>query len=201
MSGPVTEWGGPLRWIRYRFINEHQAGTAVAISYRAVSICKAERTRKSWGEGKKTKKRRGERRKKKSPKIETGTKKKGVFLSQLRYCFEKVLPLGPECQLAFINSLCQRQAMWSSMPMNSSTPLLTCVFIRPPTLEIKFTWHFMFLLFMSSTAVHFMGFCLPLQAPFDNPAITLALSPPFVALCAKGFDIHPLRPPPVAANR
>lgn len=38
---------GGLRWIRYGFINEHQAGMAVAISYRVVSICKAERTRKS----------------------------------------------------------------------------------------------------------------------------------------------------------
>lgn len=45
MSVLVTEGG--LRWIRYGFINEHQAGMAVAISYRVVSICKAERTRKS----------------------------------------------------------------------------------------------------------------------------------------------------------
>lgn len=36
--------GGGLRWIRYRFINEQQAGTAVADSYHAVSICKAGRT-------------------------------------------------------------------------------------------------------------------------------------------------------------
>lgn len=42
MSVLVT--GGGLRWIRYRFINEQQAGTAVADSYHAVSICKAGRT-------------------------------------------------------------------------------------------------------------------------------------------------------------
>lgn len=41
--------GGGLRWIRYRFINEQQAGTAVAVSYRAVSICKAGRTRGGGG--------------------------------------------------------------------------------------------------------------------------------------------------------
>lgn len=49
MSASVTEGG--LRWIRYGFINEHQAGMAVAISYRVVSICKAERTRKSGKRG------------------------------------------------------------------------------------------------------------------------------------------------------
>lgn len=42
----MTEGG--LRWIRYRFINEHQAGMAVAISYHVVSICKAQRTK--WKE-------------------------------------------------------------------------------------------------------------------------------------------------------
>lgn len=46
MSASVTEGG--LRWIRYGFINEQQAGTAVAISYRVVSICKAGRTREKW---------------------------------------------------------------------------------------------------------------------------------------------------------
>ena len=50
MSAVVTEGG--LRWIRYGFINEHQAGMAVAISYHVVSICKAERTRKSGKRGK-----------------------------------------------------------------------------------------------------------------------------------------------------
>lgn len=49
MSVLVTEGG--LRWIRYGFINEHQAGMVVAISYRVVSICKAERTRKSGKRG------------------------------------------------------------------------------------------------------------------------------------------------------
>ena len=33
----VLVTGGGLRWIRYCFINEQQAGT---VSYRAVSICK-----------------------------------------------------------------------------------------------------------------------------------------------------------------
>lgn len=48
MSALVTEGG--LRWIRYGFINEHQAGMAVAISYHVVSICKAKRTRGKRGE-------------------------------------------------------------------------------------------------------------------------------------------------------
>lgn len=63
----MTEWGGPLRWIRYRFINEHQAGTAVAISYRAVSICKAQRTRKSWDEEEKKKKQKRREEEEKEP--------------------------------------------------------------------------------------------------------------------------------------
>lgn len=45
MSALVTEGG--LRWIRYGFINEHQAGMAAAISYHSVWICKAGGTRKS----------------------------------------------------------------------------------------------------------------------------------------------------------
>ena len=51
MSALVTEGG--LRWIRYGFINEHQAGMAAAISYHVVSICKAEGTRKSGRRGEK----------------------------------------------------------------------------------------------------------------------------------------------------
>lgn len=97
-----------------------------------------------------------------------------TFASKARHCFEKPLPLEPGCQLASLTSrsaigeLCARPCQ-----RVSSTPLLTRVFIRPPTLEIKFTRHFMFLLFMSSTAAHFMGFCLPLQAHFRSPPSVL----------------------------
>lgn len=125
-----------------------------------------------WGQVSGEGKERGGRRKKKGRKI--WTQKHAALVSEARLCFENVLPLEPECQIASLSSRsakgepharpCQRV---------SSTPLLTHVFIRPPTLEIKFTRHFMLLLFMSSTAAHFMGFCLPLQAHFRSPPSVL----------------------------
>ena len=93
MSASVTEGG--LRWIRYGFINEHQAGTAVAISYRVVSICKAGRTREKWGKEKggvggmeRLRVRRGETR---LGDWKTGADGGEVSFSgsQTRYCFAK----------------------------------------------------------------------------------------------------------------
>lgn len=141
------------------------------ISYRGpVSICKAGRARTEvlgeWREG------RESRRKKNG--CEIGTRKRATFVSKARHCFEKLLPLEPECQLASLYSRSAKGELCARPGQRvSSAPLLTCVFIRPPTLEIKFTRHFMFLLFMSSTAAHFMGFCLPLQAHFRSPPSVL----------------------------
>lgn len=94
---------------------------AVANSYRAVSICKAERTRKSgkrvWKDSKRGTRNGAQRLK------DLSDGRKRISGVNCGFVLKKVLPLGPECQLALNNCLCPRQshvAFFDNEFLNSS---------------------------------------------------------------------------------
>lgn len=163
------------------------------ISYREpLSICKAGRMRTSFSGVE------GEKREKKEKGPRDRDSKTQSMCAQSAPLFLKMHILRARMSNR-ISQQPQRQRR-AVGPVVSSTPLLTHDFIRPPTLEIKFTRHFMLLLFMSSTAAHFMGFCLPLQAHFRSPSSVLRchLLLSFVLPKVFFFSISHPSPPPVA---